>query len=308
MPHSLLCNLGLEQPFHRPSEAKMPQKTWFLPPDFTFLPTGELALGTVIPHPSRPTLALASLDPDTHPEIALPSVVTIVEPNHNHSRASGGSIGFDLFAKVVDLASASGATNVSRYKNRSFGDVDHEVRVFSRALGAEALKAIVALPEVKRYINGGRFGTRPVYIISGLRVARDSFPVTDRVGSATSVELGASGPAPSAPVPLEVGGAISGSRDRDASDTYKTAPGIVFAYRLHVVREKRDGAAESELFSHRTAFFSGEAGDSDDEGAEMECVDVNAETLMEDLDVDPDFDEYPIGDECCVVLRGKRDK
>lgn len=37
------------------------KKTWFLPPDFTFFPDGELGLGTVIEHPCKPTAVLASL-------------------------------------------------------------------------------------------------------------------------------------------------------------------------------------------------------------------------------------------------------
>jgi hypothetical protein len=282
----------------------MPQ-TWFLPPDFTSLPDGEFSLGTIIPHPSRPTLALASLDPTSHPEIALPSVAIVVEPNHTHSRGSSRSIGFELFAKFLDLASVSGATDISRYKSKSFGAADHEVRSFGRALSEDALQGILALPRVKKHINGGRFGRRPVYIISGLRVARDSFQVTNGVGSAVSMELAASGAVPAGPVPLEAGGAVSGSHERDATDGYETAPGIVFAYRLHVIREKRDGTVESELFSHRTAFFSGEGEDSDDENLEMECVDATAKVVNEDLEVDLEFDEYPIGVERYVVFKDK---
>lgn len=278
-------------------------QTWFLPPDFTFLPDGELSLGTIIPHPGRPTVALASLDPNTHPHIALPNVTTVVEPNHTHSRSSNRSIGFELFAKFLDLASASGTTDISRDKNKSFGAVDHEVRSFGRALSEDALRGILALPRVKRHMNGGRFGKRPVYIISGLRVARDSFQVTNAVGSAASVELAASEAIPAGPVPLEVGGAVSGSRGNEVTDGYETAPGIVFAYRLHVIREKRDGGVESELFSHRTAFFSGEGEDSDDGDLEMECVDVTAHVVNEDLEEEPEFDEYPIGAERYIVFR-----
>jgi hypothetical protein len=286
-----------------PLKHRKMSRTWFLPPDFTFLPDGELSLGTIIPHPGRPTLALASLDPTTYPDIALPSVATVVEPNHAHSRGSSRSFGFELFAKFLDLASASGTADISRDKYKSFDAVDHEVRSFRRALSEDALQGILALPKVKKYMNSGRFGKRPVYIISGLRVARDSFSVTNAVGSAASVELAASGAIPAGPVPLEVGGAVSGSRGKEVTDGYQTAPGVVFAYRLHAIREKRDGSVESELFSHRTAFFSGEGEDSDDGDLEMECVEVTAHVVNEDLEVEPEFDEYPIGAERCIVFR-----
>ena len=142
-------------------------------------------------------------------------------------------------------------------------------------------------------------------IISGLRVARDSFQVTNGVGSAVSMELAASGAVPAGPVPLEAGGAVSGSHERNVTDGYETAPGIVFAYRLYVIREKRDGTVETELFSHRTAFYSGEGEDSDDENLEMECVNVTAQVVNEDLEVDLEFDEYPIGAERYVVFKDK---
>jgi hypothetical protein len=39
--------------------------TWFLPPDFTFTSEGPIKLGTVLAHPSQPTLVLASLPGDS---------------------------------------------------------------------------------------------------------------------------------------------------------------------------------------------------------------------------------------------------
>lgn len=280
----------------------MTQKTWFLPPNFSFLPDGELALGTVIQYPSRPTLALASLRPDSHPQIVLPRINSFPEPNHSHSTGSSKSIGGELFAKFIDLASASGKIDASHYKNRSFGPVDLEVRSFGSSIPPESLQAIAALDKVKKYVNGGRFGKRPVYIISGLRVAKDSFRVTNEVGSTTSAALQASGAAPAGPVPLEAGGGISGSREKTRTDGYDTTPGIIFAYRLHVIRSKRDGDTESELFSHKTAFHTGEG---DDEEDEMEFVEVTGEVINDDLDVEPNFDEYPVGAESYIVFRGE---
>lgn len=104
----------------------MAPKTWFLSPDFS-LPDGELALSIVIPHPSRPTLALACLGLDSDAEIALPDVKTIVERNHCHTAESSWSIGAELGAKFIDLASASGNVDISRFKKRSFGSVNYEV-------------------------------------------------------------------------------------------------------------------------------------------------------------------------------------
>ncbi|KAH6685687.1 hypothetical protein F5X68DRAFT_240895 [Plectosphaerella plurivora] len=276
-------------------------KTWFLPPDFNFLPDGELRLGTIIKHPNRPTLALASPGPET-PEVTLPEIKTLTETSHAHSNQSSRSIGVNIFAKALELASASGSVNVSRYKSLSFGTADHEVRFFSPPPSPEALAAILRLGAVRKYMEGGPLGRvrrTPVYLISGLRVVRDSLAVKSAGGTTTEIagEAGVSAAAMGVPVPLEVGAGSSVSKGREWSHEYSTAPGIVFAYRLHVIRSRGDGA-ESELHSEKTAFMTGDGEESEDE---MEAVEVTAaEVGAGDLDVE----QYSVGEAELVVFKG----
>lgn len=261
----------------------MTSKTWFLPPDFTFLPDGQIALGSVIPEPSRPTVTLASLV--DYPAIPLPETKTLIEKGHSYSGGKSRSAGLDFFAKVLDLASATAKTNVSRFKNKSFSTTDHEVRMYSGSFAPSALKAIVALDNVKRHMDSGRWGKRCVYIISGLRVTPQSFTVTEETGKNFEASLGGSGPVPAGVAPVELGGNILGSREDKRTGGYETAPGIVFAYRLHVIRPKGTGDEEVELFSDRTAFCSGEA---EEEEEEMEIMEANDAALRDDLDVRED--------------------
>jgi hypothetical protein len=270
----------------------MASKTWFLPPDFTFLPEGQIALGNVIPSPRRPTATLASLA--SHPTITLPAAQTIVETNRSFAAEKSRSLGLELFASFLDLAGANGKTDLSRHKSRAFGPADHEVRAYSAAFSPEALEAIVRLDAVQRHIRSGRFGPRHVYVISGLRVARQSFVVTEERGKKTEVAVGGSGPVPAGPVPVQLGGNVSVSREDKRTDGYETAPGIVFAYRLHVIRP-REAGADAELFSNRTAFFSGGA---EDEEEVMEAVEVSGAVLQGDLDLELDgYEERRIGEE-----------
>lgn len=259
----------------------MAKNTWFLPPDFTFLPDGEIALGSLIPEPSRPTATLAALK--DHPDIAQPETKTLSEKNRGHSSSRSRSAGVDFLAKIMDLASASAKADLSWYKNKSFSSTDHEVRVYSGSFAPAALRAIVGLESVRRHMEGGRWGKRCVYVITGLRVTPQSFTVTDERGKSLEASAGGSGPAPAGAAPVELGGNLTGSRGDNKTDGYDTAPGIVFAYRLHVIRLKGTGDAEAELFADRTAFCSGEAEDEEDE---MEIVEVNGAALRDDLDVD----------------------
>lgn len=262
----------------------------FLTPDFTFLPDGAIALGRVIPDPRRPTATLASLGPGSeNPTIPIPEAKSLVERSRAFAAETRRSFGFELLAKFLELAAANGKTDVSWSRNKTFSAVDHEVRTLDGAFEPEALRAITRLEEVRRHIDGGRFGKRCVYIISGLRIAVDSFTVTDEKASSVSGSVGGSGPVPAGGLPLEVGGGLSGANEHTSNRSYQTAPGIVFAYRLHVLRPKREGNAEGELFSDRTAFLTGEAGeDSDGDVEEMELVAVDAETARNDLDIDLD--------------------
>ena len=180
--------------------------------------------------------------------------------------------------------------------------MDHEVRTYNGAFTPDALKAIVALDRVKKHIDSGRFGKRCVYIISGLRVAQQSITVTDEEGAKTAASLETAGSVPAGPVPVDLGGSISGEKENKRNDSYETAKGIVFAYRMHVIRLK-DVDADAELFSDRTAFFSGEA--EDEEGEEMEVVGVDRAVLQQDLDMElENYDEkrFEEGDDECYIL------
>lgn len=280
----------------------MASKTWFLPPDFTLLPDGQVALGRIIPEPRRPTITLASLS--DHPAIAVPEIKSITEKNRSFAAEKSRSFGFELFAKFLEIFNANTSTDVSWVTNKSFSAVDHEVQQYNGAFTPDALEAITKLKEVKKHIDSGRFGKRSVYIITGVRVAQQSFTVTNEKGKKKAVSLGGSAPVPIGAVPVEFGGSISGSRENKRTDGYETAPGIVFAYRLHVIRP-RDVGADGELFSDRTAFFSG--GAEDEESKEMDYTAVDGEVLRDDLDIELDsFEEEKIehgDDESYIIFR-----
>lgn len=168
----------------------MASKTWFLCPDFTFLPEGQIALGRIIPNPRQPTVTLASL--------------------------------------------------------ADYPTMD--------------------LPEIKP--------------ISGLRVAQQSFTVINEKGKKTAASLGTSVPIPTGAAPVPVGANINYASKHETTKNYETAPGIVFAYQLHVIRSKGAGE-EGELFSDRSAFFSGEGEDEDEE---VEIAEVDRAVLQGVLD------------------------
>ncbi|KAM0551168.1 hypothetical protein ACHAPJ_008510 [Fusarium lateritium] len=270
-------------------------KSWFLPPDFTFTPDGPLQLGAVIPHPSRPTQTLAS--PRTNHSITLPEIQVLVEANHSHSNDVSRTAGMSLFSNFIETASASTDFEANRRHAIEYGTVDHEVRSLAAPFTKEFLESIVEVEGVKEHIQSGLFGNKTVYLVSGLRVTNMPFTVTKEKGSGYNTSVSASGP--TGPVPVEIGGSVSSGREKSKIDSYNTAPGIIFAYRLHAIRVRGNGGMKTEMFSHRTAFFTDSI-----EPDGLEAVEATAEVLggdVEEAETAPRYEEEDLGNgEYCV--------
>jgi len=251
--------------------------TWFLPPDFTFAADGPIQLGTVIAHPKKPTQVLATLG-SPGSGITLPRTGTLTEPNHAHNRSQAKSNGFSIWAQILAIFSASVDTEVGSSAAHSYSAVDHEVRTFAEPLTAEAALKIAALPAVQQHIDTGSFGKRPVYIVSGVRIAKASFTVKKETGENHKIELSGSGPPVPGPVAVELGASAAHSRENMLTDSYNTAPEIVFAYRVHVVRPKRVGI-ETEVYESKSGFMTGP-------GRDVELAPVVVEGTKQELDLD----------------------
>ncbi|PNP75996.1 hypothetical protein FNYG_10554 [Fusarium nygamai] len=273
-------------------------KSWFLAPDLTFTPDGPLQLGAVIPHPSRPTQTLASPRTDA---ITLPEVQTLIETNHSHSNDVTRTAGINLFAKFVELASASIGYETSRRNALAYGTVDHEIRSLAAPFTREFLQSIVDAEAVREHIDSGMFGKRAVYFVSGLRVATSSFTVTKEKGVGHNTSLSGSGPA--GPVPVEVGAGISGGKESSKTDSYETAPGIIFAYRLHAIRVRGSGTIGSEMFSNKKMFMHGKLIPDPEP---FEVIDVDAEVLKADKEEEdaPKYEMERLADEdYCLLVK-----
>jgi hypothetical protein len=269
--------------------------TWFLPPDFTFTSEGPIKLGTVLAHPARPTLVLASLSSDS--SITLPKESTIVEPNHSHEKSASRSVSVNIWAKFFEIASVSAKTEARGQTIKSYGTVDHEIHSFTDPFTPPTVTAITALPDIKKHIDSGIFGKKPVYIVTGLRIAKQSFTVKQEVASNLSGEISGSGSLAGVTVPVEVNTGLSGSRERKTMDSYDTAPGIVFAYRLFIIRTKRAGV-EVELFSDKGAFLTG---DSTDVEQPFIVAEATKEEIEEDLEEPVSFETWDGGeDDYCI--------
>lgn len=231
-------------------------KTWFLPPDFTFTEDGPLRLGMILSHWSKPGSVLAELGSGTASALALPPIKTIIEPDHAHYRSTTRSGSLAIWSKFEGLASALVGTDAGKSRSIDYSQTDHEIRSFVDPLSPETTAAIAKLPSVHEHITSGLFGRRYVYVVTGLRIATSSFTVTVQNETNYGVSVEGSGPA-LAVAPLEVGAGLSHQKANQNTDTYSTAPGIVFAYQMHIIRTYKAGS-EVDIFQHKGAFMTGD--------------------------------------------------
>ncbi|KAI1181371.1 hypothetical protein F5B17DRAFT_316302 [Nemania serpens] len=272
--------------------------TWFLLPDFTFTANGPLRLGMVISHWSKPTTVLATVGCDAASKIELPPQATIVEPNHAHSRSQSRSSSLTAWFKFESLASTSASNDFGKNNTINYSETDQEIRYFRDPLTPEIVTAIANLPSVRAHIESGMFGKRPVYIVTGLRIALSSFTVTKERGSDFAAEAEASGPA-TGMLPVEIGGKVRHSAQKTVNDSYDTAPGIVFAYRLHIIRTRRAGL-ETGLFGHKSGFLTGPSGETEEP---LVLAEATQDEIDEDLEEEVEYESEDIGEnEMCIYI------
>jgi hypothetical protein len=206
-------------------------------------------------------------------------------------------VSLNIWAKFLEVANASIKGDASHRIFESYGKADHEIHYFVEPFTRATAEAITSLPDVKRHIEAGIFGKKPVYVVSGLRIAKKSFTVKKEVGGSVSGKVTGSTPSVPGPVPVGAGASLGGSSGRKVTDSYDTASEIVFAYRVHVLRTKRAGV-EVELFSDKSAFLTGSGTDEEEP---IVVVEGTKEEVEGDLEEQVSFEISEVGeDEYCI--------
>lgn len=271
---------------------------WFLPrvkdsaPVFTFTEGGALQLGTILESFNDPSSVLFfPATEEASPAISWPPEETAgTEKNHEHSNANAGSVGGNILATFLSVAKASAEIELKRQHLLKFGKVDHKIVQFKYPITSAAVQAILKQDAIKRQNSGPfrHFLPKPIYVVSGLRIATASFTVTEEnkpgfhasaeaslldPGSAnTGTPEAAANPVTDAALSatashIPMGGKASGHIDNEntVEHEYETIgeKGIVFAYRMHVIRQR------ASLFADASAFMTDD-GDVDP----IECVEV----------------------------------
>ncbi|RAH73954.1 uncharacterized protein BO66DRAFT_388588 [Aspergillus aculeatinus CBS 121060] len=274
---------------------------WFATPDFTFHKNGALQLGTVLEHPFGPLRILACQGYGLPEDLDLPPRTKLIERSHQHTRSGTAlSGGMKAWMALLDKVSAACQVSGSRDITREYGPTNHEVWTFDRPLSDQCLEAILEVPAVRSYMATGWLHHLPVYVVTGIRISSNSFLVTEEDGSRVMVRSSASAGDPTGTVPITAGLEADVRSASTATDTYETAPDIVFAYRVDIIRNKRDGMVSQKMFAHKATFMTGTSSES-----ELEYLEVDPQILAQDISRRlENVQVHPIGDDEAWVSSG----
>ncbi|KAK3987550.1 hypothetical protein QBC44DRAFT_331111 [Cladorrhinum sp. PSN332] len=276
-------------------------KTYILAPNFSYHPNTSINLGDIIQDPSDPTLPLGSISPES-----LPPKENHLDFNAAFSKTTSQSISTSIWAKFVEVASASIGGNRSQSTQNTY-TMDRLETVYFRNQPAPELisEAIKSNPRVRAAMDSGIFGPKPVYLVSGLKIARGF-----RVESGTGRTVGGQ-------VSVEASEAITGGvgvgmevgkeRSWESRQEFSSAgdQDIVFAYQLHAIKRRRAGE-ETRVHKAKSAFLSDEDADvMAGEEQQVEVGDAGVESL-EEFDDEMEIERVDVGegDVEVVVLAG----
>lgn len=241
-------------------------KTYILAPNFSYHPNTSICMGDIIQDPSDPTKPLSSpahpsaLDTESH----LDYDASLSKHKNNFLKGS-------IWAKFLETASAKIGGGVS-------GDVldkyamDHlETIYFRKQPTDEEAAERVQHSKVKTAINSGIFGKKPVYMITGLKVAR-SFRLDS--GRTSQAQANAAFEA-SVSSDVSIGADLSASSTDDAQQSHRSGQDIIFAYQLHVIAHKgwRQRDVDITVYKPKAAFLhEEEAGAAEEEPVETSAA------------------------------------
>ncbi|KAM0812421.1 hypothetical protein AB5N19_12411 [Seiridium cardinale] len=266
-------------------------KTYILAPNFQYKPSGAIQLGNIIADPLRPAKALSVL-----PAEKRPPVDSITEYNHELSGEKGRLLSAGVWSQFLqtvggDIRAERDANTLKKYEMEEL-----ETRYLRDEPPDDDPDIALRLsePKVRATIKAGLFRNQPVYMITGVKIAR-GLTVRNERSTRVGGGLGSTVPVTES---VSVGGELRGER-RDAKvSAFKGGKeDIVFAYQLHVIRLKgRKKKVVVGAFESEAALLHGEEVPSD---LEVEGTTIGMATADELREI---ADDENAGIETCEVL------
>lgn len=255
-------------------------KTYILAPNFQYKPSGPIQLGNIIADPFYPTKPLSTL-----PEDVKPPIESVLEYNHEISKEEGRTVGISFWTHFLAHVGADVDLTRGRDTLQQYSITQLETRYLrDEPLDDDAdLARRLREPRVQAAVSAGLFGRRPVYLVTGLKIAR-GFSLQTQLRRSVGSGIGAEVPV----VNLVSTGVRVNNERRDGFTNSFTASdeAIVFAYQLHKIRPPgRKQGPVVDVFRSEAAFLHDDDDDEQNAGMDHEGMSIGvatADALMDD--------------------------
>ncbi|KAL6253017.1 hypothetical protein RBB50_000737 [Rhinocladiella similis] len=227
-------------------------KTFILAPNFTFHPDTSICMGDILQDPSDPTKPLSS-----SPRAEL-ETTTHTDYDAELGKSASTSVGGGIWETFLQFASIKLYGEASKDIATRYTIDRLETVYFKKQPTDEQASRWALEPRVAAAINAGVVRRNPVYLVSGLKIAR-GFSLADGVSSSRKAGVGAE-----APVTFGVGAGadVDVGRSRSERQSWRSEEDIVFAYQLHVIAQKgwREKTRRTDVrtYKSKAAFLSEE--------------------------------------------------
>ncbi|KAH0426441.1 hypothetical protein CcaCcLH18_10326 [Colletotrichum camelliae] len=253
----------------------MATKTYILTPGYNYGPEGPIQIGSIIANPFKPAKPLSQVT-------VTPAIETVYHHNLEATCDTSRSVKLSLWAHVLDAAGAGVGASRSRDGVESLAVKRLETRCLAQEPMDDDPELMDRLkePRVQAAIKGGLFGRSPVYLISGVKIARGLVVGSER-GRTTGGTLTATAPAAQA-IGIDIGASMEGEKSQSKSSSFEAGDqDIVVAYQVHVIKAKRwsKEGATADIFESDAAFLH-----NDEITEEKDSIEVSTgkvETLAE---------------------------
>ena len=270
----------------------MVRKTYLLPPNLTTHPGGTFSIGTIITDPFNPLKPLSTskdaLNTVTHTELES-------ELRHGSDKGFSSSV----WANFLQIANAKVSGGVSTNFLSTYRFTSLETITLRDYPSEEYAATRANEPKVKAAMNAGLLGRAPVYMISGLKIAK-GFHSTQEQGRRVHGGVGGTVPITEQ---VSAGAEVSGEKGTLYSYSSRTEDDIVFAYQLHVIADKGWRARRTTIdeFVPKGGLLR-----KNNEGQEADVIDATEATEEDLVQIDEEDEvkakEAREGDETCVCL------
>jgi len=204
-------------------------KTYILAPNFTYHPDTSIRLGDIIQYADEPTKPLNRV-----PKSELKPTETHNDYENELGNTDGSSLKGGIWATFLEKASAKIGGSTSDQLLAKYTIKRLQTIYFKEQPTDEEAEARILDKKVKAAINAGKLRKNPVFMITGLKIAR-GFKQTTTASSTREAEAGVE-----APITESVGGGadVKYSQEKTTDHKHQTGQDIIFAYQLHIITHK----------------------------------------------------------------------